>query len=57
MLKSELRRIIGCHTPISSLRLSFFLPILIMASLIIWKHKDNIRRLRMGTEAKVTLKS
>jgi acyl phosphate:glycerol-3-phosphate acyltransferase len=41
----------------SSLRLSFFLPILIMASLIIWKHKDNIRRLRMGTESKVTLKS
>ena len=41
----------------SSLRMAYFLPLLIMAGLIIWKHKDNIRRLRLGTENKVKLKA
>lgn len=41
----------------SSLRMSFFFPVLLMAGLIIWKHKDNIRRLRSGTESKVKLTS
>jgi acyl phosphate:glycerol-3-phosphate acyltransferase len=41
----------------SSLRMAYFLPLLIMAGLIIWKHKDNIRRLRQGTENKVKLKT
>lgn len=41
----------------SSLRMAYFLPLLIMAGLIIWKHKDNIRRLRLGTENKVKLKT
>lgn len=35
---------------------AYFLPILIMAGLIIWKHKDNIQRLRKGVEHKVKLK-
>ncbi len=41
----------------SPLRMSFFFPTLIMAGLIIWKHKDNIYRLRKGTENKVKLKT
>lgn len=41
----------------SSLRSSFFFPTLLMAGLIIWKHKDNIYRLRKGTENKVKLKT
>ncbi len=41
----------------SSLRMSFFVPILLMAGLIIYKHKDNIQRLRSGTETKVKLKT
>ena len=36
---------------------AYFFPILIMALLIIWKHKDNIRRLRNKTEPKVKLKT
>lgn len=40
----------------SSYRMSYFLPFLIMAGLIIWKHKENIQRLRQGTESKVILK-
>lgn len=35
---------------------SYFIPILLMAGLIIWKHKENIQRLRAGTENKVNLK-
>lgn len=34
---------------------AYFLPVLIMAGLIIWKHKDNIQRLRTNTESKVNL--
>lgn len=41
--------LIFSHTP-------YFLPVLIMAGLIIWKHKSNIQRLRNGTESKVKLK-
>lgn len=41
----------------SSERTAYFIPILVMACLIIWKHKDNIKRLRSGTESKVTLKT
>jgi acyl phosphate:glycerol-3-phosphate acyltransferase len=32
----------------------FFLPFAIIAILIIWKHSDNIKRLRAGNERKVT---
>lgn len=35
---------------------AYFIPILIMAGLIIWKHKENIERLRAGIEHKVNLK-
>lgn len=35
---------------------AYFIPILLMAGLIIWKHKENIQRLRAGTESKVNLK-
>ena len=34
---------------------AYFFPVLIMAILIIWKHKDNIQRLRKGTEPKAKL--
>ncbi len=33
----------------------FFLPLLIMAGLVVWKHWENIGRLRDGTESKVKL--
>lgn len=39
----------------SSHRGAYFIPVLIMAGLVIWKHKDNIRRLTNRTEAKVKL--
>lgn len=39
----------------SSGRTAFFLPVLLMAGLIIWKHKDNIQRLRRGSESKINL--
>jgi acyl phosphate:glycerol-3-phosphate acyltransferase len=39
----------------SSQRTAYFLPILLTAGLIIWKHKENIQRLRSGTETKVKL--
>lgn len=45
-------------TPILILILSqgsYFIPVLLMAVLIIWKHKDNIKRLRAGTESKAKL--
>lgn len=45
-------------TPILILILSqgsYFIPVLLMAILIIWKHKDNIKRLRAGTESKAKL--
>ena len=32
---------------------SYFLPLLIMSSLLIWRHRDNIYRLRTGTESKI----
>ncbi len=35
---------------------SYFLPMAIIAALIIWKHMENIERLRTGTENKVELK-
>lgn len=38
-------------------RIAFFIPVLLMACLVIWKHKDNIKRLRNGTESKVNLKT
>jgi acyl phosphate:glycerol-3-phosphate acyltransferase len=41
----------------SSERIAFFVPVLLMAGLIIWKHQDNIKRLRNGTESKVNLKT
>ncbi len=31
---------------------NYFLPVLVMALLIIWRHMDNIKRLRAGTENK-----
>lgn len=36
---------------------AYFIPLLLMAVLIIWKHKDNIQRLRKGTETKAKLKT
>ena len=33
---------------------SLFLPMLIIAGLIIWKHKENIERLKAGTENKIS---
>ena len=33
---------------------AFFVPTALMAALIIWKHKENILRLRAGTESKIT---
>lgn len=39
----------------SSYRGAYFIPVLIMAGLVIWKHKDNIQRLRNRTESKVKL--
>ncbi len=39
----------------SSSRGAYFIPVLIMAGIIIWKHKDNIQRLRNRTETKVKL--
>lgn len=39
----------------SSHRGAYFIPVLIMAGLVIWKHKDNIRRLTNRTETKVKL--
>jgi glycerol-3-phosphate acyltransferase PlsY len=39
----------------SSHRGSYFVPILITAGLVFWKHKDNIQRLRNHTEPKVKL--
>lgn len=35
---------------------SYFIPVLFMAILIIWKHLDNIERLRTGKESKIILK-
>lgn len=32
---------------------SYFIPVLIMSLILIWKHQDNIKRLRAGTESKV----
>lgn len=32
----------------------YFFPILLMGALIIWKHWENIQRLRQGTETKIT---
>lgn len=32
---------------------SYFLPLLIISSLLIWRHRDNIYRLRTGAESKV----
>lgn len=34
---------------------SFLLPMLIIAGLIIWKHKENIERLKSGSESKIQL--
>lgn len=34
----------------------FFLPLLVMSALIIWKHSANIQRLRKGVEPKANLK-
>jgi glycerol-3-phosphate acyltransferase PlsY len=31
----------------------YFIPVVIMSALIIWRHWDNIQRLRSGTESKV----
>lgn len=39
----------------SSSRGAYFIPVLVMAGIIIWKHKDNIQRLRNRTETKVKL--
>lgn len=36
---------------------AYFVPVLLMAGLIIWKHTDNIQRLRNGTEPKAKLKT
>lgn len=36
-------------------RASYFLPVLIMTAILIWRHWDNIERLKAGTETKVTL--
>jgi len=36
-------------------RASYFVPTAIVAALVIWKHMDNIQRLRDGTESKVQL--
>lgn len=41
----------------SSYRIAYFIPILLMSGLIIWKHKENIQRLRNGTESKLKLKT
>lgn len=38
-------------------RRAYFVPVLLMAGLIIWKHTDNIQRLRNGTEPKAKLKT
>jgi len=35
--------------------LSLLLPILIISGIIVWRHLDNIQRLRMGTEGKIAL--
>lgn len=34
--------------------LAAFLPLVIMVGLIVWKHMDNIERLRQGTESKIS---
>lgn len=33
----------------------YFIPVLIMSAILIWRHWDNIRRLRTGTESKISL--
>lgn len=32
---------------------SYFLPVLIMSTILIWRHLENIKRLRAGTEGKI----
>ncbi len=36
---------------------AYFIPLLLIAALILWKHKENIQRLQKGTEHKVKLKT
>ncbi len=36
---------------------AYFIPLLLIAALIIWKHKENIQRLQKGTEHKAKLKT
>lgn len=34
---------------------TYFFPVLIMCGILVWRHKDNIQRLRAGSESKVNL--
>lgn len=54
-LASMVAALAACVLTLLIASTSYFFPLVIIAALVVWRHKENIDRLRKGNESKITL--